>query len=113
MKTLINFTHIIALLATATMSGCCLVPNAVRPEFEHVSHATQHEPFTSHPGNCGYNAVNFVAKWTPAPRVVIEASEGINISRNWSAPSYPQYGSLGGPREIFTLRIGYEFRLRP
>ena len=43
--------RLIAVAAAAIQLSACaaLVPNSVRPEFEHMSHMTQHAPFTDHP----------------------------------------------------------------
>jgi hypothetical protein len=33
----------LALLIPLTLSACAIMPDTVRPELEHISHATQHQ----------------------------------------------------------------------
>jgi hypothetical protein len=54
-----------------------LVPNTVSPVLEHVSHATQHEPFTARPTEYGYNELAVIARWN-VQHAFIELTEGYN-----------------------------------
>jgi hypothetical protein len=90
------------------LSGCVLAPDSVRPELEHLSHLTQHEPFTDHPTDYGANTVNLIAHWDLPARAYLEVGEGYDLSRH-----YPQTRTAGasdgeiiGPREEFTARFG-------
>jgi hypothetical protein len=95
-------TRVLCTLSLLLCSGCAaLEPRTVAMELEHVSHATQHEPFTSHPTGYGFAAANVTARWE-YQRAYVELSEGAVLEkcqRNWC-------GSLKGPREIFNGRVG-------
>lgn len=94
-------------LATLSLSGCTLMPNSVGPELAHVSHLTQHQPFTSHPTNIGYQTVGVAAHWY-AKGFYASVSESYNFA--------PYEGTtcagLCGSREVFDARIGYQFKLK-
>lgn len=93
---------LITLAALLALGGCVeLRPETVSLEAEHVSHATQHEPFTSHPTAYGFDAVSVAARWEYGPAYV-ELSEGAILER--CTPDW--CGSLMGPREVFTGRVG-------
>lgn len=95
-------------LLIASVSGCALEPNSIRPEIEHVSHAFQHEPFTSHPTNYGYTQLSLVAHWE-VRHAYVELGEGYNLdSADGNA-----CGALYGGHEVFTARAGYIFNLKP
>lgn len=101
------------ILISLLMAGCeAMVPNVLRPEIEHVSHLTQHAPFTSSPDNYGYDQVSITARWNTTEHTILEVSEGINLDRYFNNPPAYGYGALCGPREIFTARFGYEFKLK-
>src|SRR5271168_3877898 len=52
----------VAILAASLLGGgCAIVPNSIRPEFEHMSHLTQHEPITNNQTHYGADIVNLVA----------------------------------------------------
>lgn len=93
-----------ALAAAFLLQGCAVLPNTVGPELEHMSHATQHEPFTSHPTNYGSEILNFTAEWArddgTGPR--LDISEGAVIGPD----------EIAGPREQFSARFGWRFRIR-
>lgn len=78
------------------LSGCALLPDSVRPEIEHLSHVTQHEPFTDHPTEYGANLANLLLHWD-LPHAYIELGEGYSL-----APR----SEIMGPREQFSARIG-------
>lgn len=93
------------------LSGCAsLVPNSVRPEFEHLSHLTEHRPLTDAPNDYNVNMANLIAHWD-VHRAYVEIGEGVAINRRY--PSENSYGEIMGPREQFTARIGYVFQVRP
>ena len=95
-----------AALLCLLLSGCALLPNEVRPELEHMSHASQH--FGSDPTNYGANMVNLVLAWTPGP-VRVELAEGYDFSPHW--PYTASFGEIIGPREEFSGRISYVFEV--
>lgn len=98
---------IIIVLAALSLSGCCLVPNSVRPELSHESHLTQHEPFTGHPTNLGVNIASLMLHWD-LPHSYIEIGDGIAISPRTGLG----YGDIEGPREEFSARIGLVIPIR-
>ena len=107
-----------ALALTVSMSGCtALKPVSIPIEVEHISHLTQHEPFTDHPTNYGLYTVSAGLKWEPAPHFTITLMEGINVNRGWQwrepdGETVPFHGGLMGGRETFQGRITYEIPLR-
>jgi hypothetical protein len=97
----------LALSAILTLSGCAVMPDSVRPEIEHLSHLTQHAPFTDHPTKYGADIVNLMAHWD-LPHAYFEIGEGYDFSRHWpqTATSGASNGEIIGPREEFSARIG-------
>ena len=96
------------LLASAlalALTGCAVMPDRARVELSHDSHATTGS-LNCH-SNCnedGLSRASLILKWQRGP-VTIEAGEGWNLGgRNG--------GGFYGPGEVFTGRIGYEFKLR-
>ena len=108
----------LALLSTAALlTGCStlrtLEPNSIPIEVTHVSHLTQHAPFTSTPHSYGYNSIAIGAKWVPLPHLSISVSEGLLLEREHVNAYGQQWcGSLMGPREVFTGKIAYEIPLK-
>ena len=101
------------LTVTAALSLCAcatITPNDIRLEAEHLSHATQHEPFTDHPTNYGANLINAIAHWDVGRCGYVELGEGYNFSHSW--PDINAHGEIIGPREEFTARAGLRFRLK-
>lgn len=96
-------------IALVALAGCASVtPTSVRVYAEHVSHITQHEPFTDRPEAYGYQSLNVEAHWQHGP-AFLDIGEGYNLNR--VIPGAAQgYGALLGPREIFHARAGVEFR---
>jgi hypothetical protein len=103
----LSLASVMAAVAIAMSGGCALAPNSVRPEIEHISHATQH--FGSDT-EYGANMLNAVAHWDVGKKVYVELSEGVNVSQHWQTTN--SYGDIIGSREIFTARVGYIFTLK-
>jgi hypothetical protein len=100
------------LVLVSIISGCAaLEPNTVNIEAEHMSHLTQHRPFTDHPTDYGANELNVLAHWKIGSHAYAEVGEGYNFSHNW--PAINSHGEIIGPREQFTARFGYSFQLKP
>ena len=97
----------VILLSVLAVDACVMAPDSVRPELEHMSHLTQHEPFTDRPTKYGSDLVNVVAHWDTPAHTYFEIAEGISIDRRdrWTQ----SYGELVGPREEFSAHIGYVF----
>jgi len=93
--------------AALSLSGCCLVPNSVRPEVEHLSHLSQHEPFTEHATTLGVTMANIMLHWD-LPHSYIEIGDGIALNRH----EWLGYGEIEGPREEFSARVGLIIPLR-
>lgn len=98
--------HFLAALACAFSSGCCLAPNTVRTEVQHVSHLTQH--FGPDRTNMGYEAFNVVAQWRKGG-AYLDVGDGVNVSPR---DGYRCIGGMCGPREIFTASVGYVFQVK-
>lgn len=94
------------------LTGCtALEPNSFRVEAEHISHMTQHEPFTDHPTNIGDESIEMLAHWKVLQHGYFEIGEGLNVSPHQAGKDCN--GGLCGPREIFIARAGYIFTVRP
>lgn len=112
----------LALTASLAITGCAtsgstigstlraIEPNAVRVEFDHSSHMTQHAPFSNASTNYGSNVANVVAHWDAPGKTFIELGEGYSLDRHWADTN--SCGDIIGPREQFTLRIGKTFQLK-
>lgn len=94
--------------AVVALTGCqTLEPNTITPFLEHDSHASQH--FGPHPTNYGYNEVGVQAHWDLPSKFYVEMAEGYNF-----APKNGQLcAGLCGPREVFSARVGYVFKVKP
>lgn len=104
--------HLVLLPALA-LSGCmALAPNTVRPEIAHYSHATQHEPFTSNPTNYGSEVASVILHWDLPKQFSLELGEGYDLDKPWKAGNHTVIaGEMAGPREEFTARVGYAFKI--
>ena len=106
----------IAIAAFALLGGCSntryLLPNTVTPEFEHMSHMTQHQPFTGQPTCYGTDLANVVLHWDVTHHVKFELAEGMSLDRHWSDRYESGDGEILGPREQFSMRVGYSFTVR-
>lgn len=105
-----HMKHIGIIALMVLCASCALEPNAVRFEAEHVSHISQH--FGPNPTEYGFDAVSIVAHWQYS-HVYLDVSDGINVSPALKGVVGPVYGALGGPRETFQARAGYEIPLQP
>ena len=88
-----------------TLPGCALMPNTVRVETEHVSHLSAGWPIEKQ-GRTedGFSMVSIIGRWQMRG-AYLEIGEGVNLEgRNG--------GGFYGPAEVFTARMGYEFRVR-
>lgn len=99
-------TRTIAVLAASLLSGCCLAPNAVRLQAEHVSHASQHMDGSN--GHIGAELVGVVAHWQ-AGGWFANAEESYNLS---PADGHLCNGGICGNREVFQAQAGYEWRVK-
>lgn len=98
---------ILVACAAVLIPGCCLVPNSVRPEIEHESHLSQHEPFAEHPTNLGVNIASVMLHWD-LPHSYLEIGDGVAISPRTGLG----YGDIEGPREEFSARVGIVIPVR-
>ena len=111
-----SVTAILAVAALAVficvVSGCSIEPERVSAFAEHMSHATQHPPFTDHNQTCGADIVGVAANWDISRRVHLSVSEGIALERHYpAAPGYQDgsYGEIIGPnREQFEARVSFD-----
>jgi len=94
---------IAALCLTARARAFDLYPDALAIEAQHVSHVTQHEPFTSTPTNYGYNAIDLALKWRYGPLQLV-VSDGVVTERCY----VDHCGGLAGKREVFNARVSYD-----
>lgn len=89
-----------AVILTASVAGCAeLKPVSIPVEIEHISHLTQHAPFTSNPTNHGANVVSAGLKWR-VNGVTIQVMEGYSPD------------PIDGLHELFTAKAAYEIPLR-
>ena len=122
----------------AALAGCAALgpPQTVVSLYgEHVSHITQHQPFTSDPTDYGYNTVNLaVTVETRKSGPFLTLADGYNLTRGgnyrfsnvtacpapsvsscqiFSRPhSFQEFGALAGPREVFSARAGWRWVFR-
>lgn len=114
-----RFTLPISLIAWAlfiwlclAVTGCAsLAPNYVAPELEHISHATQHAPFTDHPTPYGANLALVTVGYNLPHHLNVELSEGVSLDRHYRDTD--EWGEIKGPREQFSVRLRYMIQLRP
>jgi hypothetical protein len=109
---------VLGYLIVTLLTGCgtlrVIEPDSLPIELAHVSHMTQHEPFTSNPHSYGYNAISVGAKWVPLPNLSISLSEGFVLEQGHvnNTTGVQWHGGLMGTREVFTGRVVYEFKLK-
>jgi hypothetical protein len=96
------------------LTGCALAPDSIRPELQHLSHVSQHQPFTDSPTNFGATMATVMAHWD-IPHAYVEVGEGIVLdslsARN--AAGETAYGEIEGPREQFIGRVGLIIPVKP
>jgi hypothetical protein len=90
----------------ALIAGCALAPDSIRPEIEHMSHATQHAPLTDHPTHDAVNMFSIIAHWDVKNAAYLEIGEGFALNRQVSSGTNTWCGEIAGPREEFTARVG-------
>jgi hypothetical protein len=93
---------------TRCLGGCALAPDSVRPELRHLSHLTQHAPFTDAPTRYGADTVGVYAHWDLPHRAFVEVGDGVSLDHHYSYG----YGEVLGPREQFEARVGFDIRVR-
>lgn len=98
------------LLLVLSLSGCALAPNTIRTELAHQSHIGQH--FGGDRTNYGAQYAEVIARWQ-VHGAYIDVGQGYNFSAGMG----PQLGDvcpggICGPRELTTVAIGYEWRLK-
>ncbi|HZT04351.1 MAG TPA: DUF3653 domain-containing protein [Steroidobacteraceae bacterium] len=105
-------TLAVMLTLALSLSACALAPRQIAVYGEHVSHSTQH--FTDTATNYGYDTVNVAAQWRTADGAgpFMDIAEGVNVDSAWHYAGYDVHGALIGPREVFSARLGWIFRLR-
>ncbi len=93
-------------LICCLLSGCCLAPDTVRLQGEHVSHASQHMDGSN--GHIGAELVGVVAHWQSGSWFA-NAEESYNLS---PADGHTCNGGICGNREVFQAQAGYEWRVK-
>ena len=93
-------------MSIVALGGCVLVPNSVRPEIEHFSHVTQHEPFAATPTGYYSDVAAVALHWDTPGRTFVEVADGVEIGPGWKRGPNFGYGEMQGPREEFELRVG-------
>ena len=116
MKTLYNILTIasgilLAYSVIAMIAGCALVPNTISPELEHMSHATQHRPFTDSPTGYGSNIANVVVGYRLGDHLNLEFADGRSLDRHYNYGN--SWGEIEGPREEFSARLRWTIQVRP
>lgn len=101
---------ILALVPALLLSGCCIAPNTIRTEADHLSHIGQH--MGGHQTNWGAQYVQVVARWK-ARGAYLDVGQGYNLSPG-VGPVFgsPCPGGICGPRELTTVAIGYEWQVK-
>jgi hypothetical protein len=99
-------TTLLALLAASTtVHAFDLLPDSLRLEAEHISHAMQHEPLTNHPTDYRFDSVSLVLRWHFGP-VALDLAEGASLDEATTNPQGQlSHGALLGPREVFHARL--------
>ncbi len=103
-------TRIFTLALILLQSGCVLVPDSIRPEISHMSHLSQHWPFTNHGTNYGVNMIEVMAHWDFRGGAYTEVGEGMALNRRAEDPEH--CGEIQGPREQFIARAGWVIPLK-
>jgi hypothetical protein len=100
-------TACLIIVLLSSLSGCAtLAPDYLKPEVAHISHLTQHRPFTDHPTNYGSEAVGVLVGWQRqvvegnGATAFLEIGEAYNVER------------LDGMHEEFSARAGFIIPLK-
>lgn len=103
---LLSFLALLVFLCNAPKARAGDFDIYLAPEAMHMSHLTQHSPFTSSPTSYGANMLG-LALGMDWRHLNVELVESYNFSHHWS--SINSNGEICGPREQFSLRIRYKF----
>lgn len=92
------------------LTGCALAPNTVRVQGDHLSHIGQH--FGASRTNFGAEYAEVIARWQFKGAYVdvgqgYNLSSGVGVVEGLSCP-----GGICGPRELTTVAVGYEWRIK-
>jgi hypothetical protein len=102
-----RFAPLGACAAILALTGCAaLLPNTLRLQGEHLSHASQHMDGTR--GHIGAELVGVVAHWQTGGWFA-NAEESYNLS---PADGHLCVGGICGEREVFQAQAGYEWRVK-
>jgi hypothetical protein len=108
----------VAILSSGSQAADLMtfLPNTISPELVHQSHTTQH--FGADQSTYGSNAFALDAHWDLPRGFVLDLSEALAFGHRTDYPGYANgastmysYGEILGPREQFTARVGYRFRV--
>lgn len=104
--------RIILIAAVLCLPGCVLVPNSIRPEVQHMSHAMQH--VGPNPTHYGANTFELMAHWDIKKIAYFELGEGIALDKRSGCVEHQDmgYGEIIGPREQFVARVGLVIPLK-
>jgi hypothetical protein len=99
----VTFVGPLCAMLCMMLGACAAMPDSIRADVGHESHATQHKPFCANPTNYGRGVMAGVTvRWQRGP---------------WSmdvSESYSMYGNDGSPapREVFEAKVGYDLWTR-
>jgi hypothetical protein len=92
------------------LAGCCLAPNTIRTEVDHMSHIGQH--FGGDRTNFGAEYAEVIARWK-FKGAYVDVGQGYNLSPGMGVvKGDPCPGAICGPRELTTVAVGYEWRVK-
>jgi hypothetical protein len=99
-----------AILALLSLSGCAIAPNTVRTEVAHLSHLGQH--FGCNQTNYGAQYAEVIARWQ-FRGAYVDVGQGYNLSSGMGG-GWKEVcpGGICGPRELTTVAVGYEWRVK-
>ena len=93
------------------LAACAAMPDTVTPEIVHMSHVTQHRPFTGNPTEYGSNEVGVRASWLNGP-LHFDIGEYLSLDKCYATlVGSTACGEIAGPREQFRASIGYTFKV--
>lgn len=108
---LIVLRSAVAMVATVcALAGCALSPNTVRVQGEHMSHIGQH--FGGNQSHFGAEYAEVIARWQ-IHGAYVDVGQGYNLSSGIGVVAGDACaGGICGPRELTTVAVGYEWRLK-